>query len=215
MSDPLLITLDDLSALAPSAVVRRAVLYFKEDRVLELGSDDRRLWASVEGSQPHQPHSVEVVADPEGALVATCSCDHEEGPLCHHALSALLAYAARQESPPDAVQSARDEAVRARAKRARTEVVVKHVAGDPTFGTWSAHSLQPTDVGGRTYRVDIRSLGERINHCTCADFATGRLGTCKHIEAVLTKAGSKLGVRARKRCCARQAGAWTGSLRRT
>ncbi|AGA91903.1 DNA/RNA helicase, superfamily II, SNF2 family [Thioflavicoccus mobilis 8321] len=32
--------------------------------------------------------------------------------------------------------------------------------------------------------MDIRSLARRGNHCTCPDFATNQLGTCKHIEAV-------------------------------
>ena len=33
--------------------------------------------------------------------------------------------------------------------------------------------------------MNIRSLERRANHCTCPDFATNQLGTCKHIEAVL------------------------------
>jgi len=35
------------------------------------------------------------------------------------------------------------------------------------------------------YRVEIRSLRERHNYCTCPDFLKNSLGTCKHIEKVL------------------------------
>jgi len=35
------------------------------------------------------------------------------------------------------------------------------------------------------YRVALRSEGVGINFCTCGDFRTNTLGTCKHIEAVL------------------------------
>ena len=40
-------------------------------------------------------------------------------------------------------------------------------------------------TAGRSYTVEIRDLRERSNSCTCQDFATSGLGTCKHIEGVL------------------------------
>ncbi len=36
-----------------------------------------------------------------------------------------------------------------------------------------------------TYRVAIRGARPGENYCTCADFATNALGTCKHVEFVL------------------------------
>jgi superfamily II DNA or RNA helicase len=39
----------------------------------------------------------------------------------------------------------------------------------------------------RTYRVTIRGTNVGDNACTCADFATNTLGTCKHIEFTLAK----------------------------
>jgi len=39
----------------------------------------------------------------------------------------------------------------------------------------------------RTYRVTIRGKNLGDNACTCADFATNTLGTCKHIEFTLSK----------------------------
>ena len=38
---------------------------------------------------------------------------------------------------------------------------------------------------GMTYRVELRSLSDRIFSCTCTDFRVNGLGTCKHVEAVL------------------------------
>ncbi len=40
---------------------------------------------------------------------------------------------------------------------------------------------------GNTYRVRIRGPHPGDNGCTCPDFATNTLGTCKHIEFVLAK----------------------------
>jgi superfamily II DNA or RNA helicase len=49
------------------------------------------------------------------------------------------------------------------------------------FSTFSV--LSPS---GRTYQVTLRSLERRVNSCSCPDFQTNLLGTCKHIEAALT-----------------------------
>lgn len=38
---------------------------------------------------------------------------------------------------------------------------------------------------GSTYRVAIRGEALGVNYCACADFATNRLGVCKHIAFVL------------------------------
>jgi superfamily II DNA or RNA helicase len=40
---------------------------------------------------------------------------------------------------------------------------------------------------GNSYRVTIRGTGAGDNSCTCPDFATNTLGTCKHIEFTLAK----------------------------
>ncbi len=38
---------------------------------------------------------------------------------------------------------------------------------------------------GMDYQVEIRDLKERVFSCTCPDFRTAGLGTCKHVEATL------------------------------
>jgi hypothetical protein len=46
--------------------------------------------------------------------------------------------------------------------------------------------------GGR-YRVAIRGAGLAENYCSCPDFATNELGTCKHIEFALAKLEKRRG----------------------
>ena len=36
-----------------------------------------------------------------------------------------------------------------------------------------------------SYKVALRSSDNQLNYCSCLDFKTNQLGTCKHIEAVL------------------------------
>ena len=47
-----------------------------------------------------------------------------------------------------------------------------------------------------SYRVAIRGLVVGDNHCSCPDYATNELGTCKHIEFVLARLEKKRGAKA-------------------
>ena len=46
---------------------------------------------------------------------------------------------------------------------------------------------------GNAYRVAIRTNGNSGNFCSCLDFKTNRLGTCKHIAFLQEKVGRKTG----------------------
>nr|WP_294518321.1 DEAD/DEAH box helicase [uncultured Rhodopila sp.] len=46
-----------------------------------------------------------------------------------------------------------------------------------------------------SYRVAIRGLPPGSNYCSCPDYATGDLGTCKHIEFTLAQLEKKRGAR--------------------
>ncbi|MDT8397076.1 MAG: DEAD/DEAH box helicase [Pseudomonadales bacterium] len=50
------------------------------------------------------------------------------------------------------------------------------------FATYQIDSQE-----GQTYRVEIRSLTQAINSCDCPDHRVNGLGTCKHIEGVLSR----------------------------
>jgi predicted nucleic acid-binding Zn finger protein len=54
-------------------------------------------------------------------------------------------------------------------------------------------SFDVTSTSDRTYRVQIRSLTELQNSCTCPDYLTNLVGTCKHIEGVLLNLKEALG----------------------
>ncbi|MBN1580145.1 MAG: DEAD/DEAH box helicase [Anaerolineae bacterium] len=45
--------------------------------------------------------------------------------------------------------------------------------------------FEVTSTTDRTYAVQVRSLTEPLNTCTCPDYHTNTIGTCKHIEGVL------------------------------
>ena len=47
-----------------------------------------------------------------------------------------------------------------------------------------------------TYRVAIRGMGPGSNFCSCPDYATNELGTCKHIEFTLARLEKKRGAKA-------------------
>lgn len=182
-SDPFLFDADRLQTLASLPIVRRGLAYFKENRVTELGWNESRLWARVDGTRPGG-YQVELYLDEDGELSIDCDCPFDWEPACKHALATLLAYAARQPVSELEERGAASAALQARVQRGRSEVEVQHIEGDPWLGTWEARSLSSAADGRPAWRVELRSVSERINSCNCPDFATNRLGTCKHIEAV-------------------------------
>ncbi|RLC79534.1 MAG: hypothetical protein DRI81_05225 [Chloroflexi bacterium] len=50
----------------------------------------------------------------------------------------------------------------------------------PVYSTFEVSS-----TSDRVYTIRIRSLTEQLNTCTCPDYRTNTIGTCKHIEGVL------------------------------
>ena len=81
-----------------------------------------------------------------------------------------------------------DEEVKRRWWRGRTDIVAVEPHGDGLFTDYDV-----TSSSGSSYRVELRSLSERINSCGCMDYRTNRLGTCKHIEGVLYRLGQAQG----------------------
>ncbi|MCF8016641.1 MAG: DEAD/DEAH box helicase family protein, partial [Chromatiaceae bacterium] len=125
-------------------------------------------------------------------LLAGCQCDGcDDGAFCVHAIAALFAYAKGQgQSPSDPalLADAQRSALEERLAKARAEVHVEPLSDSTKaagYGLWRAHSLQSATHFSSDYRVHIRAFDRRANYCTCPDFATNELGTCKHVEAVL------------------------------
>jgi hypothetical protein len=83
------------------------------------------------------------------------------------------------------------EQLERRRQRALEEIKrVTALGGHPVFSSFEAVS-----ASGRTYRVQIRSLSELKNSCTCPDYRTNLLGSCKHIEGVLLRLKQRWGRR--------------------
>jgi superfamily II DNA or RNA helicase len=75
----------------------------------------------------------------------------------------------------------REIQIERRRERAREEIKkIVNCGNHPLFS-----QFEVTSISGRTYRVEIHALDELRNTCTCPDYGTNLIGTCKHIEGVL------------------------------
>ncbi|HMF11349.1 MAG TPA: hypothetical protein VKE94_03560, partial [Gemmataceae bacterium] len=72
------------------------------------------------------------------------------------------------------------------------EFILKNLGEQPFFSEF--HVTNPQSQ--RTYRVQIRGLQPGDNHCSCPDFTTNTLGTCKHVEFALARLEAKRGGKA-------------------
>ena len=156
----------------PSLRARRAAAYVADDRLGRCRA--------------------ELSLGPDGP-VSSCSCRQAN---CAHvaALALLLAGDAHPEQPDreSPSKSPKEEERLRRAERARSGLFkVASAAGrQGALGRYEVSS-----PSGRSYSVTLRTLDAPHNSCTCQDFATNLLGTCKHIEAVLALLSSKRSLR--------------------
>ena len=73
--------------------------------------------------------------------------------------------------------------------------LLKNLGDQPVFSEFEVTNPQSQ----RSYRVFIRGTQPGDNHCSCPDFATNTLGTCKHIEFTLARLERKRGTAAELR----------------
>ena len=66
---------------------------------------------------------------------------------------------------------------------------LENLGTDPVFSDFRVHN----PASATRYRVAIRGRALGQNFCTCPDFATNDLGTCKHIEFTLARLESRRG----------------------
>ncbi|WP_404359920.1 SNF2-related protein [Methylotuvimicrobium sp. KM1] len=184
-NDFFLFDTERLHAVAADDRVKQGLAYFSENRVFDLDLHDGILSAQVEDEEADLPYSVELSEGVDMQLKVDCHCgDHQL--VCKHAVAALFAFADQFGGDEETLLgSAVEEAIAERVKKGRNEVRVKLISGNLGFGIWQASSIQSATHWQQTYQVQIRSLDQRMNYCTCPDLASNRLGTCKHIEAVL------------------------------
>jgi hypothetical protein len=68
---------------------------------------------------------------------------------------------------------------------------LENLGGEPFFSEFRVSN----PASKSSYRVAIRGLGPGDNFCACPDYATGELGTCKHIEFTLARLEKKRGAK--------------------
>ena len=94
------------------------------------------------------------------------------------------------------------EQIERRRERARAEILkIANKGSHPVFSLFEVSS-----VSGRAYRVEIRSLDELQNSCTCPDYKNNLIGTCKHIEGVLISLEKEHGKKLKKLAAERPRG---------
>jgi len=70
-------------------------------------------------------------------------------------------------------------------RQQRAASAVARVLARPAGGPYGDYTIK--SASGKTYRVAMRGPGLFENYCSCPDFAVNTLGTCKHIEAMLSR----------------------------
>ena len=63
----------------------------------------------------------------------------------------------------------------------RAEFKINNIGEGLVYSDYSVYN----DSTKNLYKVALRSNDNSRNYCSCYDFKTNQLGTCKHIEAVL------------------------------
>jgi len=89
-----------------------------------------------------------------------------------------------------------EQAIAERAERAKIEKF-KLKSSDPQR-PWTDYTVTST-ASGKTYRVALRGQERGVSYCSCPDFRTNTLGTCKHIMYALSRVGSKFPTSVRRR----------------
>lgn len=69
---------------------------------------------------------------------------------------------------------------------------LENIGGEPFFSEFRVSN----PASKSSHRVAIRGLGPGGNFCSCPDYATNELGTCKHLEFVLSRLLKKRGAKA-------------------
>jgi len=69
---------------------------------------------------------------------------------------------------------------------------LENLGSEPFFSEFRVSN----PISKSSYRVVIRGLGPGGNFCSCPDYSTSELGTCKHIEFTIARLEKKRGARA-------------------
>lgn len=172
----------------------------KED--VYLGGDLLRVKFAGLGDEPAAIATLTLKSDEKDRLHWHCTACQEP---CEHVGALLstvlenktaLGLAAAPPEPQPVAELSEEElvarAIAERAERARTERM--KVRRTDESRPWTDY-LVTSAVSGKTYRVALRGLAAGESYCSCPDFRTNTLGTCKHIIKVISLAKRKFSPR--------------------
>ena len=77
------------------------------------------------------------------------------------------------------------------ARQQRAHAAIASILAQPDGQAYGDYEVKSSS--GRKYRVAMRGPSVFENFCSCPDFATNTLGTCKHIEALLLQLRERFG----------------------
>lgn len=130
---------------------------------------------------------VEMTNRPQGLFV---QCDSCEG-TCDHIAAALSMVLEDKitlglSAPPDPSEPLENlteeellrRAIHEREERASQEKMIVKSADNST--PWADYTITSRS-SGKSYRVSVRGFESGQSYCTCPDFRTNHLGTCKHV----------------------------------
>ena len=180
-------------------VAETDIIYRRGERLFEYGACMGRLLDTgngmfeyaVDGNYGDYTIKIRLSGD---RVETSCDCPYP-GPGCKHTVAALLdishnvgtrgrpgaqtADGEEAEPPYLSREEIRAQAIEDREKRARTENL--HIIPGDMF---KGEHLVETPAG-KQYTVTLHDPANGIGHCSCPDFTTNRLKTCKHFIAVL------------------------------
>ena len=161
-------------------VYQRALEILQNDGVIMTLQKDHHYYFWVEDR--FEDYDVTVIYNGK-QLQHQCKCRSMHD-CCVHAAAAYLWLAAKQQKflPGDGdegVRFTREEMIqrvlREREERAANETYQLNVAEN----IYGVHKL--TSASGKVYHITIRDYDRNIGYCSCPDFQTNKLGTCKHL----------------------------------
>ncbi|APZ95816.1 RNA polymerase-associated protein RapA [Fuerstiella marisgermanici] len=183
---------DDGAKLIQSGGQKFEVL---SDRDVFLGGDLFRV--RVEDAEVHGGVAIATMTlQSSRAKQLQCNCDQCNVPCEHLGTAVEFLLDARSElglaMPPDMsvpLENLTESELLHRAvaeRQARAAKESMKVRSMNTEKPWVDYVVT-SQQSGRSYRVALRGLGAGESYCTCPDFKTNHLGTCKHILHVQTK----------------------------
>jgi superfamily II DNA or RNA helicase len=116
-------------------------------------------------------------------------CDHIAGVLGMVLEEKLTLGLSAPPDPQEPIENLTEEellcrAVADRKERAKLEKMTLR-SSDPST-PWTDYTIT-SHLSGKTYRVSLRGFAPGQSYCSCPDFRTNHLGTCKHIVSAQTK----------------------------